>query len=112
MSKRRQSFGSVVGDRANPVGGRLSQRSQPIRCRMGERRDLVSGCANPISGDSSERPDSVGGGLRERPYSISCGVDQRSDTISGRMDKVLGGWRDLLRAASARRELLDTFPPL
>jgi hypothetical protein len=68
---------------------------------MSERRYLVSGCANPISGDFSERPYSGGGGLRERPYSISCGVDQRSNTISGRMHKVFGGWHNFLSGGAA-----------
>jgi len=63
---------------------------------MSERRYLVSGCANPISGDSSERRHSVGGGLRKRPYSISCGVNHRSNTISGRMHEIIGGWHSLL----------------
>jgi hypothetical protein len=63
---------------------------------MSDRRYLVSGRADPISGGSSERPYSGGGGLRERPYSISCGVNHRSNTISGRMHEIIGGWHSLL----------------
>jgi hypothetical protein len=63
---------------------------------MSQRRHFVSGDADPIRGGFCKRPDSGGGGLRERPYSFGCGVDQGSNTISGRVDKILGGWRNLI----------------
>ena len=83
------------------------------RPRMGQWGDLVGGRSE--CGRRRRRRAALLGSAADcasGPTLVGGGVDQRADSVSGRLDEVLGGRRRPdFRAASTRRELLDTFPP-